>query len=78
MPRFFFHVRFDHHNQSRDELGLDFPDVETAHAEAVRAAKDLRDEFVAQGQSPRDYTIEVENGSGELVFRLPFSEVFDA
>ena len=68
MPRFFFHVRFDHHNRSRDELGLDFPDVETARAEAVRAAKDLRDEFVAQGQNPRDYAIEVENGSGELVF----------
>jgi hypothetical protein len=46
MPRFFFHVRFDHHNRSRNELGLDF--------------------------------IEVENVSGELVFRLPFSELFDA
>jgi hypothetical protein len=78
MPRFFFHVRFDHHNRSRDELGLDFPDVETACAEAVRAAKDLRDEFVAQGQNPRDYAVEVENVSGELVFRLPFSELFDA
>ncbi|MET0532512.1 MAG: hypothetical protein ABW003_30050 [Microvirga sp.] len=77
MPRFFFHVRFDHLNRSRDERGLDFPDVETARAEAVRAAKDLRDEFVAQGQDPRDYAIEVENGSGELAFRLPFSEVFD-
>ena len=78
MPRFFFHVRFDHLNRSRDELGLDFPDVETARAEAIRAAKDVRDEFVAQGQDPRDYAIEVENGSGELVFRLPFSELFDA
>ena len=78
MPRFFFHVRFDHYNRSRDELGLDFPDMETTRAEAVRAAKDLRDEFVAQGQNPRDYAIEVENASGELVFRLPFSELFDA
>ena len=78
MPRFFFHVRFDHYNRSRDELSLDFPDVETARAEAVRAAKDLRDEFVTQGQNPRDYAIEVENASGELVFRLSFSELFDA
>ena len=59
MPRFFFHVRFDHHNRSRDELGLDFPDVETARTEALRAAKDLRDEFVAHGQNMRDYAIEV-------------------
>jgi hypothetical protein len=78
MPHLFFHVRFDHHSRSRDELGLDFPDVETACAEAARAAKDLRNEFVAQGQSLRDYVIEVENVSGKLVFRLPFSELFDA
>ena len=78
MPRFFFHVRFDHLNRSRDELGLAFPDVETARAEAVRAAKDLRDEFFARGQDPRDYAIEVENVSGKLAFRLPFSELFDA
>jgi hypothetical protein len=78
MPRYFFHVRFDHHSRSCDELGLDFPDVETARAEAFRAAKDLRDEFIAQGQKPQDYAIEVENVSGELVFRLPFSELFDA
>ena len=78
MPRFFFHVRFDGHSQSRDELGLDFPDVETARAEAVRAAKDLRDEFVVRGQNLRHYAIEVESVSGELVFRLPFSELFDA
>lgn len=78
MPRFFFHIRFDHLNRSRDERGLDFPDLESARAEAVRAARDHRDEFVAQGQNPRDYAIEVENGSGELVVRLPFSELFDA
>jgi hypothetical protein len=78
MPRFFFHVRFDHHDRSLDELGLDFPDVETAHAEAIRAAKDLRDEFTARGQDPRDYAVEVENVSGELVFRLPFSKLLDS
>jgi hypothetical protein len=78
MPRFFFNVRFDHLNRSRDELGLDFPDVETARAEAVRGAKDLRDEFVAQGQNPRHYAVEVESASGELAFRLPLSELFDA
>jgi hypothetical protein len=78
MPRFFFHVRFDHQNRSRDELGLDFPNAETARAKAVWAAKDLREEFAARGQDPRDYVIEVENASGELVFRLPFSQLLDS
>jgi hypothetical protein len=31
--------------------------------------------FSAQGQDPRDYAIEVENDTGEVVFRLPFSEI---
>jgi hypothetical protein len=78
VPRFFFHVRFDHLTRSRDELGLDFPDVGTAHAEAVRAAKDLRDEFLAQNQDPRNYAIEVENVSGDVVFRLSFSKLLDS
>ena len=77
MPRFFFHVRCDHLNRSQDELGLDFPDVETACVEATRAARDLIDEFAAQGQNPRDYAIEAETVSGELVFRLPFVGLFD-
>ena len=77
MPRFFFHVRFDHLSRSQDELGLDFPDAETARLEAVRAARGLIDEFAAQRQNPRDYAIEAENVSGELVFRLPFAELFD-
>ena len=74
MPHFFFHVRFDHHSRSRDELGLDFPDVETACAEAVRAAKDLRDEFVAQGQNPRDFAFV--NIPGDTHFFFPFNQKF--
>jgi hypothetical protein len=77
MPRFFFHVRGPDQSLSRDELGLDFPDVETAYLEAFHAAQDLGGEFAARGQSPRDYAIEVVNASDELVFDLPFLEVLD-
>jgi hypothetical protein len=41
------------------------------------SAKGLRDRFAAQGQNLRDYAIEIEDISGELVFRLPFSEMLD-
>ena len=77
MPRFFFHVRGADERLSRDELGLDYPNEETAYLEAFRAAKDLRGEFAVRGENPQDYVIEVANASHELVFDLPFADVFD-
>ena len=78
MPRFFFHIRSNDQSLSQDELGLDFPDVETACSEVLRAARSLEDVFTARGQDPRDHAIEVEDASGEMVFRLPFSDIFDS
>jgi hypothetical protein len=77
VPRLFFHVRGIHQELSRDELGLDVPDVETAYLMTISAARDLRSVFAARGQNPRDYTIEVTTAVDELVFELPFSVVFD-
>jgi hypothetical protein len=77
MPHFFFHVRGACQELSRDELGLDFPDVETAYRETFSAAQDLRAVFAARGQHPRDYAIEVVNAADELIFRLTFSEALD-
>jgi hypothetical protein len=77
VPRLFFHVRGIHQELSRDELGLDVPDVETAYLMTISAARDLRSVFAARGQNPRDYTIEVTTAADELVFELPFSVVFD-
>jgi hypothetical protein len=77
MPRFFFHVRGARQELSRDELGLDFPDVETAYRETFCAARDIRAVFAARGRHPCDYTIEVVNAADELIFRLPFSEALD-
>jgi hypothetical protein len=75
MPRFFFHIRSNGRGLSYDDFGLDYPDVETACGKAVRAAQDLKHIFIARGQDPRDYAIEIENDSGEVVFRLAFSEI---
>ncbi|WP_457093983.1 DUF6894 family protein [Microvirga sp. P5_D2] len=77
MPRFFFHVRGTRQDLSRDELGLDFPDVETAYRETYCAARDIMAVFAACGQHPRDYTIEVVDAADELIFRLPLSESLD-
>ena len=76
MPRFFFHVRGAYQELSRDELGLDLPDVETARFMTFCAARDMLSAFVACGWDPRDYTIEVANAADEMVFSLTFSKAF--
>ncbi|ANY84143.1 hypothetical protein BB934_38510 (plasmid) [Microvirga ossetica] len=59
---------------SYDDFGLDYPDVETAWRAVAWAAQDLKHVFAARGHDPRDYAIEVEDDTGKIVFRLPFSE----
>ena len=77
MPHFFFHVRGARQDLSRDELGIDFPDVETAYRETFCAARDISAVFAACGQHPCDYTIEVVDAKDKLMFRLPFSVSLD-
>ncbi|HZY67308.1 MAG TPA: hypothetical protein VFE52_01905 [Devosia sp.] len=50
MPRYFFDVR-DRHGEQRDEVGLEFPDMETAIAEARRALGDIVRESLLDGGS---------------------------
>jgi peptide methionine sulfoxide reductase MsrB len=74
MSRFYLHIRCKDGGMSYDDLGLDYPDVETAWRAVARAAQDLKQVFATRGHDPRDYAIEVEDDTGEIVFRLPFSE----
>ncbi|QRM27355.1 hypothetical protein [Microvirga sp. VF16] len=74
MPRFYLHIRRKDRGMSYDETGLDYPDVEMAWGAVVRAAQHLKQVFAARGHDPRDYAIDVANDTGEVVFRLPFSE----
>jgi len=75
MPRFYLHVHGNNRRMSHDGVGLDYPDVETAWSAVVRAAQTLKLVFVAHGHDHRGNAIEVENEAGEVVFRLPFSEL---
>ena len=77
MTLFFFHLRGGPAGLSRDDVGVDFPDAETAYLEAHQAAKDMAREWLKQGRNPRGYAFEIENASGELVLELPFAEALD-
>ena len=75
MPRFYFHIRCWDQSLSRDELGLDFPDLESTCVEVFCAAIGLRNEFAVRGQDPRDFSLEIVNASGEPVLSVLFSEI---
>ena len=77
MPLFFFHLRDSAGCVSEDPEGLEFPDAEAAYLDAYQAARDMAQECLKKGRSPRGYVFEVVTASGEPVFELPFSESLD-
>ena len=64
MPRYFFHVRYDNHDD-RDPDGLDLPNLETAIAEGNRARREL----MAEHQLDR-LRLEIEDRNGRVLARL--------
>lgn len=77
MPRFFFHIRGARQELSRDEIGLNFPDVETAYRETFRAAQDIRTVLAASGGDSWEYSIDVVDTAHDLVFRLSLADPLD-
>jgi hypothetical protein len=77
MPRYFFDFR-QGQDRCADAQGTDFPNVEQAYLEAVKAAQDMWSELLRQRQDPRHCVFEVRNGRHELLFVLPFQEVMDS
>jgi hypothetical protein len=70
MPRFFFHVR-DESAFTSDEEGQQFPDLEAARLDALKAIEMLSADLpldVAQ----RGIAFEITNERGQVVLTLPF------
>jgi hypothetical protein len=64
VPRYFFHVRIGR-ELTRDEEGVDLPDLDVAVAEALKAAREYRE--------PTYFPIQlhIEDSYGRTVFILP-------
>ena len=69
MPKFYFHVHDG--TDSRDPVGINLPDVESARAEAITAAgemlRDLGRRVIAD-----EWRMEVANETGRTVLTLRF------
>jgi hypothetical protein len=74
MPLFFFDLRSRWGVQS-DDTGLEFASAEIAYLEACKAIPELTAELARTGDTPRDYTFEVTDEGGRLLWRIPFSEI---
>ena len=74
MPQYYFHLASPD-GFSRDELGSDFPDVETAYLGACEAALEISVEMLRERHDPSRHRFEISNDEGTLLFDLPFAEV---
>ncbi|ARO53929.1 hypothetical protein B2G69_07040 [Methylorubrum zatmanii] len=75
MPVFFFDVRWSRGLEA-DETGLDLASAEVAYLEACKAIPDLTVELMRMGDNPRDYSFEVADEAGRVLWRIPFTEPF--
>ena len=75
MTRYFFHL----YNSVivRDEEGRDLPDIETARAEAIKAARELICEDTRKGQVTLSHRIEVEDEIGLPCFTIRYRDVVE-
>ena len=75
MPRFFFHL----HNGEDvpDREGMDLPDREAAHGEAIRNARSIMAEEIMEGNLPLRDVIEVVDESGVAVMTVAFRDAVE-
>ena len=64
MPRYYFHVHYDDHDEE-DVAGLELPDLDTAVAEADRA----RAEFMTENELDRLW-LEIADQSGRVLAKV--------
>ena len=75
MPLYYFHIH--NHIDTRDEEGVELPDLKAARDMAIRAARAMMAENLMTGRLWLDHWIEVENEAGQQVLALPFREAVE-
>jgi hypothetical protein len=76
MARFFFDIH-DGENFTPDREGLELADLEAAKAEAKRALLDMVKDNMPDGDR-RDFTVDVKNAAGQIVWRVTLSLVVES
>jgi hypothetical protein len=72
MPRYFFHIHDD--IELRDDEGLELPDAEAAHKQALAGVRDMMCDQMRKGRLSLRHWVEVEDESGNSVLKLTFGD----
>jgi hypothetical protein len=75
LPRYFFHIH--NHIETHDEEGLELPDLQSARAMAIKAARAMMAENVVDGRLWLDHWVEVENEAGQQVLAIKFGDAVE-
>lgn len=75
MPRYFFHLHND--LETRDEEGLELPDLAAARQVAETEARAMAAQSVANGHLCLAHSIEVTDASGATVLVVRFGEAVE-
>ena len=73
MPRFFLNIR-DGDTLIRDPEGSEFPDLETARAEAMAGARDVLGDEIKHGQVQDKRQYEITDLSGQVLATIPLMD----
>jgi hypothetical protein len=76
MPRFFFHVR-DGDDLTNDLEGTDFPDLESARADARTAAREILAEQIDRQGKLSKQIFEICDEAGRLLATVPFRDAIE-
>ena len=57
-----------------DETWLELASAEMAYPEAYKAIPDLSNELLRTGDNPHDYSFEVADEAGRVLWRIPSTE----
>ena len=75
MPRYFFHLHND--LETRDEVGLELPDLAAARKVAEQEARAMAAQSVVNGRVDLKHSIEVTDESGATVLLIRFGDAVE-
>ena len=74
MPRFFFDYRDSDGQLERDCEGIEFPSLEAAYEDVLKAAVDMQTDSRRDGTDLTAHSFEIRDDSGRVLIVLPFAE----
>jgi hypothetical protein len=72
MPHYFFHLYND--IISMDDEGVELPDLEAAHANGIREAREMMLKTVVEGRINLTHRIDIADETGTVVDSVTFAE----